>query len=72
MTGGGRGFGKADMACRPWVDKYHENSGKSGDFPAIASWRKRVAKRPAVQCTLQVGEGLLQFNASELKTVFKH
>jgi glutathione S-transferase len=65
-------YSLADMACWPWVDKYHANAGDLADFPAIAAWRTRVAERPAVQRALRVGEGLLQHDASDLATVFKY
>ena len=46
----------ADMACWPWVDKYHEHAGDlAADFPAIAAWRLRIADRPAVRRALAVG-----------------
>lgn len=46
----------ADMACWPWIDKYHEHAGDlAADFPNIADWRERVFRRPAVQRALSVG-----------------
>jgi glutathione S-transferase len=65
-------YSLADMACWPWVDKYHANAGHLADFPAIAAWRARVAERPTVQRALRVGEGLLRHDASDLATVFKY
>ncbi|MDE2300933.1 MAG: glutathione S-transferase N-terminal domain-containing protein [Sphingomonadales bacterium] len=49
----------ADMACWPWVDKYHAHAGELADYPAIAAWRARIAARPAVQRALRLGEGQL-------------
>lgn len=46
----------ADMACWPWVDKYHGNVGTLADFPHIAAWRERVAARPAVQRALRIAD----------------
>ncbi len=65
-------YSLADMACWPWVDKYHANAGDLAHYPAIASWRARIAERPAVQRALRVGEGLIQHDASDLATVFRH
>jgi GST-like protein len=45
----------ADMACWPWIDKYHGNVGDLGQYPQIQAWRERIAARPAVQRALQVG-----------------
>jgi GST-like protein len=53
----------ADMACWPWVDKYHEHAGDlAADFPNIAAWRARIAARPAVQRALAVGIDQLQLS----------
>jgi GST-like protein len=46
----------ADMACWPWVDKYHGNVGSIADFPNIRAWRDRVAGRPAVQRAMKIGQ----------------
>lgn len=46
----------ADMACWPWIDKYHEHAGNlAADFPNVAAWRERIAARPAVQRALEAG-----------------
>lgn len=46
----------ADMACWPWVDKYHGHAGDlATDFPNIAGWKDRISTRPAVQRALQAG-----------------
>jgi glutathione S-transferase len=53
----------ADMACWPWVDKYHEHAGDlAADFPNIAAWKARIAARPAVQRALAVGIDQLQLS----------
>lgn len=53
----------ADMACWPWVDKYHEHAGElAAEFPNIAAWRERIATRPAVQRALEVGVAQLQLS----------
>ena len=46
----------ADMACWPWVDKYHGNAGELAEYPHISAWRNRVAARPAVQRAINIGE----------------
>ena len=46
----------ADMACWPWVDKYHGNAGSLAEFPSISAWRDRVAARPAVQRAMKIGQ----------------
>lgn len=49
-------YSLADMACWPWVDKYHEHAGDlAADFPNVAAWRDRIAARPAVQRALEAG-----------------
>ena len=65
-------YSLADMACWPWVDKYHGNAGDIAEFPAIAAWRARISARPAVQRALRVGEGLLQYDASEIAAVLRN
>ena len=45
----------ADIACWPWVDKYHAHAGGKDDYPNIAAWRTRVGARPAVQRALLLG-----------------
>ncbi|MDE2596164.1 MAG: glutathione S-transferase N-terminal domain-containing protein [Sphingomonadales bacterium] len=47
-----RDYSIADMACWPWVDKYHEHAGGITRYPAVAQWRARVGARPAVQAAL--------------------
>ncbi len=43
----------ADMAIWPWI-LHHEWQGQSlSDFPAIARWFGRIAKRPAVRAALE-------------------
>jgi GST-like protein len=49
-------YSVADMACWPWVDKYHGNAGELVDFPNISAWRDRVAARPAVQRAMKIAE----------------
>lgn len=44
----------ADMACWPWVDRYHGQVGLE-NYPNISAWRDRIAVRPAVQRAMQVG-----------------
>ena len=58
------GYSIADMACWPWIDKYHEHAGDlEGDFPGIAAWRERIAARPAVQRALAVGVDRIHLSA---------
>lgn len=45
----------ADMACWPWVDKYHSNVGDLAEYSNVSAWRDRVAARPAVQRAMQIG-----------------
>lgn len=44
----------ADMACWPWVDRYHDRAGALDDFPNIKAWHARIAARAAVQRALLV------------------
>lgn len=44
----------ADMASWPWVHQYHHQMGDIEEFPAIATWYRRIAERPAVQRALQL------------------
>ena len=44
----------ADMACWPWVDRYHDRAGAIEDFSNIKDWHARIAARPAVQRALKV------------------
>jgi GST-like protein len=53
----------ADMACWPWIDKYHAHAGSLDDYPNIAAWRARVGARPAVQRALLVGMDQLRGSA---------
>ncbi len=46
----------ADMACWPWVNKYHDHAGDRADFPHIAAWHRRITERPAVQRAIIVGK----------------
>jgi GSH-dependent disulfide-bond oxidoreductase len=46
----------ADIACWPWIDKYHANAGDLAEFPYISAWRDRVAARPAVQRAMTIGQ----------------
>jgi GST-like protein len=48
----------ADMACWPWVDKYHIHAGDLAEYPGISAWRTRIGERPAVQRALKVGHPL--------------
>lgn len=53
----------ADMACWPWVDKYHAHAGDiHADFPGVSAWRTRIAARPAVQRALIVGQDQVQIS----------
>ena len=53
----------ADMACWPWVDKYHAHAGDIlADFPGVSAWRDRIAARPAVQRAMIAGHDLLQLS----------
>ena len=45
----------ADMACWPWIDKYHGQIGNIDEFPNVSAWRERIAARPAVQRALKIG-----------------
>jgi glutathione S-transferase len=45
----------ADMASWPWVHKYHWHAGELAAYPHVATWRTRIAVRPAVQRALQIG-----------------
>ena len=48
-------YSLADMACWPWVDKYHSHAGDIADYPAIFAWRQRIAARPAVMRAMALG-----------------
>ena len=44
----GQGYSIADIACWPWVDRYHANAGGLDASPALAAWHARIAARPTV------------------------
>jgi glutathione S-transferase/GST-like protein len=45
----------ADMACWPWVHRYHHYLGELQQFPNIHAWWQRIGARPAVQRALERG-----------------
>jgi glutathione S-transferase len=53
-------YSLADIASWTWVDKYHANAGGLALYPAIARWHARIAARPAVRRSLQVGLDLIR------------
>ena len=48
----------ADMCCWTWINRYPENGGGLTNRPALAAWHQQIAKRPAVQRALLVGQDM--------------
>jgi GSH-dependent disulfide-bond oxidoreductase len=48
----------ADMACYPWIKSADFINIELFDYPKVADWVARIAKRPAVQRAYEVGEGV--------------
>lgn len=48
----------ADMAIYPWLVSHERQGQRLEDFPNLARWYEKIAARPAVQRTLEVGSEL--------------
>lgn len=54
----GAEYSIADMAIFPWIVPHEIHKQNLNDFPHIRSWMERMAKRPAVKRTYEVGLGI--------------
>jgi GST-like protein len=46
----------ADLACYPWIVPYRNQGQKLEDFPHLAAWFARIARRPATIRSYEIGE----------------